>query len=85
MTHSGRRDTQKIVDMANKLNSQYGMLFTRKDLSQVPVAEKVYTGESVADGFYDSMTSLKNCDMELLRKDFYLADKFSNYDHIIKS
>ena len=48
------------------------------------VGEKLYEGDSVADGFYDSMTSLKSCDMDLLSNDPDLSEHFTNYSHIIK-
>ena len=32
-------------------------------IQRLTVKNKVYEGESVADGFFDSMTSLKSCDM----------------------
>ena len=48
------------------------------------VSDKVYRGAAVADGFYDSMTSLKTCDLESLSKDPHLSEHFSNYQHILK-
>ena len=53
-------------------------------IQKLTVGDKVYTGDRVHDGFYDSMTSLKTCDMNQLREDSNLSDKFSNYDHILK-
>ena len=38
----------------------------------------------VGDGFYESMTSLKTCNIESLKDDPKLSPHFSNYDHIIK-
>ena len=45
---------------------------------------KLYQGDMVADGFYDSMTALKSCDMDTLGEDPELAHHFSNYQHILK-
>ena len=41
-------------------------------------------GHAVGDGFYNSMTALKKCDMEQLKADPNLSPKFTNYDNIIK-
>ena len=38
----------------------------------------------VGDGFYESMTALKACDMEALSRDPHLSHHFSNYEHILK-
>ena len=38
----------------------------------------------VADGFYESMTVLKTCDIESLKEDSQLSHHFSNYEHILK-
>ena len=38
----------------------------------------------VGDGFYESMTSLKTCDMESLQSDPKLSEHFSNFKHIKK-
>jgi hypothetical protein len=46
--------------------------------------KKTYEGDLVPDGFYDSMTCLKTCSMEELQADPVLAEKFSNYEHILK-
>ena len=53
-------------------------------IEKLAVGEKVYCGEQVGDGFYDSMSSLKSCDMERLSKDPFLSEHFSNYEHILK-
>ena len=37
----------------------------------------------MCDGFYDSMTALKQCDMDQLKSDPNLSPKFTNYDNII--
>ena len=41
-------------------------------------------GDTVADGFYESMTSLKTCDIDSLQFEPNLADQFSNYKNILK-
>ena len=53
-------------------------------IEHLSVGDKVYAGSAVCDGFYDSMTSLKQCDMEQLRNDPHLSSQFTNYEHIMK-
>ena len=53
-------------------------------IEKLTVGNKLYTGSAVCDGFYDSMTTLQQCDLELLRSDPKLSSQFTNYDHIIK-
>ena len=53
-------------------------------IEHLTVADKVYKGESVCDGFYDSMTSLKNCDLQALQSDPNLAEQFVNFEQILK-
>ena len=53
-------------------------------IEQLTVGDKVYAGPTVCDGFYDSMSSLKHCDLEQLRTDPHLTKQFSNYEHIMK-
>ena len=55
-----------------------------KLIEQLSVGDVLYTGQAVCDGFYASMTSLKQCDMNLRRNDPHLSSKFTNYDHIVK-
>ena len=55
-----------------------------KSIEELEVGEKVYTGAAVCDGFYESMTALKNCDVESLKCDPSLSTKFINYDMIRK-
>ena len=53
-------------------------------IQKLTVGQKIYEGETVPDGFFDSMTGIKSCDIDHLRTDPHLADKFSNYEHILK-
>ena len=48
------------------------------------VGEKLYTGAAVCDGFYESMTALKQCDLGQLRADPNLSMQFTNYANIMK-
>ena len=38
-------------------------------INHLKVGDKVYTGDDVADGFYDSLTTLKSCNFEELKQD----------------
>ena len=53
-------------------------------IQTLSVGERVYEDGAVADGFYDSMTALKTCDMSLLSTDPDLSEHFTNYEHILK-
>ena len=53
-------------------------------IQSLKVGDKTYNGEMVGDGFYESMTSLKTCDMDSLLSDPNLSEHFSNYAHIMK-
>ena len=54
------------------------------NIEKLTVLDKVYVGDKVADGFFDSMTSLKSCDMDQLLENPTIAEQFSNYEHIKK-
>ena len=53
-------------------------------IDRLDVDGETYYGGKVADGFYQSMSSLKACNEELLAEDPYLAHHFENYNHILK-
>ena len=55
-----------------------------RSIGQLTVGDEVYVGESVCDGFYKSMTAIKQCDQEQLKGDPDLANQFIDYDSIIK-
>ena len=48
------------------------------------VGSKVYRGSAVADGFFDSMSSIKTCSIEELQEDPRIAEQLSNHEHILK-
>ena len=52
--------------------------------AKLTVGAKTYCGSRVADGFYESMTSLKQCDVDSLSSEPGLAEKLSDYNLIIK-
>ena len=53
-------------------------------IEKLSVGDKIYLGDKVPDGFYDSMTSLKSCDYEELLQNPVIAEQFSNYEHVLK-
>ena len=55
-----------------------------KKIELLTVGDETFIGPLVRDGFYKSMTALKQCDIEKLRADPDLSDKFINYDAIIQ-
>ena len=59
----------KLDEIFTKPTSAYSYLRScrRSKASKIEkliVGDKVYVGQAVSDGFYDSMTSLKQCDIE---------------------
>ena len=59
-------------------NTQHGTI------AKLTVGQKTYHGQQVADGFYESMSSLKQCDPESLRSVPELSEKLLDYNTIIK-
>ena len=53
-------------------------------IEKLTVGTKTYEGPAVADGFYDSMSSIKSCNMESLATDPKIAEHLSNHEHILK-
>ena len=48
------------------------------------VHDKVYTGQAVPDGFYDSLTNLKAPDMTPIYSSDYYKSTLSDYQHIVE-
>ena len=59
-------------------NTQHGAI------AKLTVGQKTYHGQQVADGFYESMSSLKQCDPESLKSVPELSEKLLDYNTIIK-
>ena len=53
-------------------------------IEMLTVGSKVYSGPSVADGFFDSMSSIKTCPLEKLQEDPRISEHLSNHEHILK-
>ena len=53
-------------------------------VGSLSVGDKVYVGNRVADGFYDSMSTLKSCDKEEVFSDEVLKERLKNFQHIIE-
>ena len=54
-----------------------------RKIEKLTVQGQAYTGAAVCDVFYRSMTALKQCDMEQLRKDPYIYPHLLNYENIM--
>ena len=53
-------------------------------IARLTVGNKTYKDEKVADGFYDSMSTLKQVDYDELRADPALSEKFLDYDIVLE-
>ena len=53
------------------------------NLAYLRVKSKTYYGDNVADGFYDSLSSLKQCDESSLLSNPCIKDKFLDYSMIM--
>lgn len=83
------RDTRLFSILTDNPQKVYEFIKSnrRGSASQVQhlsVGDKIYVGNTVADGFYDSLTKLKTCDFEELVQDPKMNQALNNYDHIIK-
>ena len=61
------QDGRLLTILSDNPSSLYSFIRASKNTSQtliekLTVQDKVYLGDKVAAGFYDAMTSLKNCD-----------------------
>ena len=83
------RDQMLDTILTNNPSKLYSSLRNGKKskssrIEKLKVGEKVYEGSQVGDGFFESMSSLKTCDLEALSQDPLLSEYFSNYSHILK-
>ena len=84
-----KRDEELFSICGDKPSKVYNYLKRQRNakiskIEKLTVGSKVYTGSAVCDGFYESMTSLKQCSVDELRADPSLSDQFLNYEHIMK-
>ena len=80
-----QQDQKLLSILSNDPSSIYSYIRATRNTSstrieKLVVKDKEYTGDRVADGFYDSMTSLKSCDDSLLLKNPKISAQFSNYE-----
>ena len=83
------RDQQLDTILTNNPSRLYSSLRNTKksktsSIEKLKVGDKVYEGSQVGDGFYESMSSLKTCDLEALSQDPQLSEHFYNYENILK-
>ena len=55
----------------------------QRKIEKLVVGDEEFTGAAVCDGFYKSMTAIKQCNLDELRTDNNLACHFINYDNIV--
>ena len=89
LSQSLRRDQKLDSILSKDPRGLYAYLRQNKQtknqkIQSLKVGSKVYQGDRVGDGFYDSMTALKSCDLEYVSSDPHLAHHFINYQHILK-
>ena len=89
LDRSLHRDSQLHQILTSNPSKVYGFIRSCRQTSsskiqKLTVGEKTYLGSSVADGFYESMTSLKTCDPNTLQNDVNLTESLSNYQHILR-
>ena len=53
------------------------------NIAKLTVGDQTYHGKHVADGFYHSMSALKECDIETLYSEPALAEKLQDYEIVI--
>ena len=81
---------QRLAEILSKTPSKFYRYLNNKRkqghsrIEKLTVNEKVYLGDAVGDGFYESMSSLKTCDFNELMKDKNLGDYLIIYEHIMK-
>ena len=56
----------------------------RARIECLKVGKKLYQGSAVADGFYDSMSSIKRCNLEELLQNPKIVDHLENHENILK-
>ena len=89
LTEAVKRDTRLDTILSKDPKQIYSYLRSARktkntSIQSLTVGKKLYEGTKVADGFYDSMTGLKSCDMKALQDNPSLAHHFSNYKHIMR-
>ena len=89
LSQSLRRD--KLLDTILSKNPSKIHTFLRSSkqtrsstIARLSVGKKLYYSNMVGDGFYDSMSSLKYCDVQSLTDDPALSNHFLNFDNILK-
>ena len=92
-SHNLKTDMDRDIMLFNIMGESPGKVFRhikamkKAGNSLVPkltVGQAVYTGESVADGFFESMSSLKRCDSKSLESVPELSEKLLDYNTVIE-
>ena len=56
----------------------------QRKIEKLVVGDEEFTGAAVCDGFYKSMTAIKQCNLEELRTNHNLSGHFINYENIVQ-
>ena len=90
--HNVKADAERDAKLYSVMGENPGKVFRTirslknyqvNSIAKLTVGEQTYHGKNVADGFYHSMSALKECDMETLHSLPGLAEKLVDYDTII--
>ena len=84
-----KRDDRLLTILSDNPSSLYSFIKSSRNIStskieKLTVKDKVYLGDKVPDGFYDSVSALKTCDTNKLFAYEAIAEQFSNYENIRK-
>ena len=95
LTRAARRQTsdKRDRDLNNILDKKPSAIFSAirnfkgnssSDIQKLRVSGKVYSGEAVPDGFYDSLSSLKAPDMTSIHRSTSYQRYSADYENILK-
>ena len=92
-THNLMADLERDTMLFNIMGENPGKVFRyikaikkagNTMVAKLTVGQEVYTGEAVADGFYESMSSLKRCDLKTLESVPEISEKLLDYNTVIE-
>ena len=92
-SHNLKTDMERDIMLFNIIGESPGKVFRhikamKKSgnslVAKLTVGQAVYTGEAVADGFFESMSSLKRCDSKSLESVPELSEKLLDYNTVIE-
>ena len=81
---------QRLSEILSKTPSKFYRYLKNKKKSapskieRLTVNDKLFLGDAVGDGFYESMSTLKSCNFDDLIRNKELGDSLTIYEHVIK-